>query len=184
MLDKLPYVFKGWHLKRKYVHRTIKMLQVEYGSKAPSMLRYHKHTRIETSTTWGEFYCSLCKKLINLLLNNRIMSCCHLDIKALEVTEQGRMGSKLKMVTPNHIKHKPVDCNASPLIKKFEKHTNLKVADVDDEVADEVEDSGTSGVLTPMPPFSSLLSRTGGDTATSTSCHLDEPHSHSPSEAS
>ena len=32
---------------------TIKMFQVEYGSKAPSMLRYHKHARIETSTTGG-----------------------------------------------------------------------------------------------------------------------------------
>ena len=126
MLDQLPYMFKSWHLKRRHVYITIKMLQVEYWSKVPSMLRYHKHTRIETSTTRGGFYCSLSKKLINLLLNNRMMSCCYLDIKVLEVTEQGRTGSKLKMVTPNHIKHKPVGWNASPLIKKLEKHTNLK----------------------------------------------------------
>ena len=127
MVDELTYMFKSWHLKRRYVHITIKMLQVEYWPKAPSMLRYHKHTRIETSTTGGGFYCSLSKKLINLLLNNRMMSCCHLDIKVLEVTEQGRMGYKLMMVTPNHIKHKPIGGNASPLIKKFEKHTKLKI---------------------------------------------------------
>ena len=133
----------------------IKMLQIEYGMKAPSTLRYHKHARIETSTTRGGFYCSLSKKLINLLLNNRMMSCSCLDIKVPEVTEQGRMGSKLKMVAPNHIKHKPVGCNASPLIKKFEKHTNLKhVVDVDDEEDEEVEGSGTSGVhQPPCPPF-------------------------------
>ena len=80
MLDKLPYIFKSWHLKRRYVHITIKMLQVEYGLKAPSMLRYNKHARIETCTTRGGFYCSLSKKLINLLLNSRMMSCSCLDI--------------------------------------------------------------------------------------------------------
>ena len=69
---------------------------------------------------------ALSKELINLLLNNRMMSCRHLDIKVPKVMEQGSMGSKLKMVALNHIKHKPVGCNASPLIKKFEKHTNLK----------------------------------------------------------
>ena len=126
MLDKLPYMYKSWHLKRRYVHITIKMLLVEYGSKASSTLRYHNHARIETSATGGGFYCSLSKKLINLLLNNRMMSCSCLDITVPKVTEQGRTGSKLKMVTPNHIQHKPVGCNASPLIKKFEKHTNLK----------------------------------------------------------
>ena len=145
----------------------IKMLQVEYVSKAPSKLSYQKHARIETSTTWGGFYCSINKKLINLPLNNRVMSCSHLDTKVLEVMEQGRMGSKLKMVTPNHIKHKPIGCNASPLIKKFEKHTNLKVADVDDDEEEEVKGSGTSGMPTPMPPFSSQFRRSGGDTATS-----------------
>ena len=143
------------------------MLQVEYGSKAPSMCRYHKHARIETSATRGGFYCSLSKKLIKLLLNNRMMSYSHLDIKVPTVIEQGGMGSKLKMVIPNHIQHKPIGCNASPLIKKFEKHTNLKAADVDDEETEEAEDSSTSGVLTPMPSLSPSLSRTGGDTATS-----------------
>ena len=126
MQDKLPYMFKSWHLKGRYVHIMMKMLQVEYGSKASSMLRYHKHARIETSASRGGFYCSLSKKLINLFLNNRMMSCSCLDIKVSEVMEQGRMGSKLKVVTPNHIQHKPVRCNASPLIKKFKKHTNLK----------------------------------------------------------
>ena len=126
MLDKLPYMFKSWHLKRKYMHIMIKMLQVKYGLEAPSMLRHHKHTRIEASTTRRGFSCSLSQKLINLPLNNRMMGCCHLDIKVSEVMEQGRMGPKWKMVTPNHIKHSPVGCNASALIKKFEKHTNLK----------------------------------------------------------
>ena len=125
LLDKLPYSFKSWHLKRRNVHITIKMLKIEYWSEAPSSLRYHKYTRIETGTTWEGFYCSLAE-VINLLLNNRMMSCRHLDIKVLKVTEQGRTGSKLKMVALNHIKHKPVGCNASPLIQKSEKHTNLK----------------------------------------------------------
>ena len=104
MLDKLPYMCESWHSIRRYVHITIIMCQVEYGSEAPSTLRHCKHTRIETSTTWRGFYCSLSKKLINLLLNNRMISYCHLDIKMPEVTEQGRMGPKLKMVTQNHIK--------------------------------------------------------------------------------
>ena len=139
--------------------------RVKYGSKAPSTLRYNKHARIETSTTRRGFNCSLSKKLINLPLNNRMISCHCLDIKVPEVMEQGRMRPKLKMVTPNHIKHKPVGCNASPLIKKFEKHTSLNAADVDDEEAEETEGSGTSGLQ-------------------QTSCYSDEPHSHSPSEAS
>ena len=119
MMDMLLYMSKSWNLKRGYMHITIKMLQVKYGSEAHSTLGHHKHARIETSTTRGGFNCSLSKKLINLPLNNRMMSCSHLDIKLLEVTKQGRMGPKLKMVTLNHIKHKPVGCNASPLIKKF-----------------------------------------------------------------
>ena len=119
MLDKLLYMFKSWHLKGRYVHIMIKMLQVEYGLNATTMLRYHKHARIETSTTRRGFNCSLSKKLINLPLNNRMMSCYHLDIKVPEVTEHGRTGSKLKMVTLIHIQHKPEGCNASPLIKNL-----------------------------------------------------------------
>ena len=125
MLDKMPYMFDSWHLKRRFMHIMIKMLQVKYGSEVPSTLRKHKHAKIETSTTRRGFNCSLSKKLINLPLNNGMMSCSHLDIKLPEVTEQGVIGPKLKMVTPNHIKHKPVRSNASPLIKKSEKHTNL-----------------------------------------------------------
>ena len=131
------------------------------------MLRNYRHTRIETSTTRRGFNHPLSKNLINLLLNNRMMSCSHLDIKLLEVTEQGRTGPKLKMVTPNHIKHKPVGCNASPLIKNLKSIPTSKSADVDDEEADEAEGPGTSGVLTPMAPLSPSLNRTGGDTATS-----------------
>ena len=125
-MDNLPYMFKSWHLKRRYMHIMIKMLLAKYRLQAPSMLRHHKHARIETSTTRRGFNCFLTKKLIKLPLNNKMMSCCHLDIKLPEVMEQGRVGPKLKMVTLNYIKHKPVGCNASPLIKKFEKHTNLK----------------------------------------------------------
>ena len=133
----------------------IKMLQIEYATKAPSMLRYHKHARKETRTTRAGFYCSLSKKLINLLLNNKMMSCSCLDIKVPEVMEQGRMGSKLKMVAPNHIKHKPVGGNAFPLIKNLKSIPTWNFADVDDEEDEEVEGCGTLGVPTPMPTFPS-----------------------------
>ena len=98
------------------MHITIKMLEVKYEAEATIILRNHKHARIESSTTRRRFNCSLSKQLICLLLNNGMMSCSCLDIELSEVMEQGRMGPKLKMVTPNHIKHKPVGCNASPLI--------------------------------------------------------------------
>ena len=126
MLNKLPNMSNSWHLIRRYMHITIKMLQIKYGPEATSTLRNHKHARIETSTTIRWFNCSLSKQLIHFLLNNGMMSCSHFDIELLEVTEQGRTGPKLKMVTLNHIKHKPVICNVSPLINIFEKHTNLK----------------------------------------------------------
>ena len=70
----------------------IKTLQVNYGPEATSMLRNHKHARIETSTTRRWFNHSLSKQLIHLLLNNGMMSGSHLDIKLSEVMEQGRMG--------------------------------------------------------------------------------------------
>ena len=63
------------------------------------------------------------------------------------------MGPKLKMVTPNHIKYKPVGCNASPLIKNLKSRSTRKAADVDDEEDEEAEGSGKSGVPTPMLPF-------------------------------
>ena len=51
------------------------------------------------------------------------------------------------------------------MIKKFEKHTNLKkIADEDDE---EAEDHDKSGAPSPMDPFPPSVGRTGGDTATS-----------------
>ena len=126
MLDKLPYMSKSRQLKRRYMHIAIKMLQDKYGSEVPSMLRNHKHARIETSTTRRWFNHSLSKKLINLLLNNGRMSCSQLDIKLLEVMEHGRIRPQLNKVTSNHIKHKRVGCNASPMTTKSEKHTNLK----------------------------------------------------------
>ena len=126
MLNKLPHMSDSWHLKRRYKHITIKMLQVKCGLEDTSTPRNHYHTGIETSTTRRWFNCSLNKQLIHLLLNNGMMSGSHLDIKLPEVRKQGRTGLKLKMLIPNHIKHKPVSSYASPLIKKFEKHINLK----------------------------------------------------------
>ena len=84
------------------------------------------------------------------------MSGSHLDIKLLEVTEQGRMGSELKMVTPNYIKHKPVRCNASVMLdqKIWKAYQPEKTADEDDE---EAEDHDTSGMPTPMYPFLLVL---------------------------
>ena len=78
----------------------IKTLQVKYGLEATSMLRNHNDARIETSTIRRWFNHSLSKQLIHLLLNSGMMSGSHLDIKLPEVMEQGRMGPKLKMVTP------------------------------------------------------------------------------------
>ena len=49
-----------------------------------------------------------------------------LTLNCWKLWNKGALRPKLKMVTLNHIKHKPVRCNASPLIQKFEKHTNLK----------------------------------------------------------
>ena len=53
----------------------------------------------------------------------------------------------LKMVTLNHIKHKPVRSNTSPLIQKMESIHTWKTKDEDYE---EAEDCNTSGVLTAM----------------------------------
>ena len=72
MVDKLPYMSKSRHLLR-CMYIMIKMLQVKNGSEAPSMLRNHKHTTIEASTTRRGFNHSRSKKLINLLLNNRMI---------------------------------------------------------------------------------------------------------------
>ena len=104
MLNKLQDVSFSWHLKRRYMHITIKMFQVKYMLEATSIPKNHKYTRIETSTTRRCFNCSLSKQLI--LLNNGMMSGSCLNIKLLEVMQQGRTGLKLKMVTLNHIKHK------------------------------------------------------------------------------
>ena len=145
----------------------IKTLKVKYGSKAPSTCRYHKHATIETSTTRRGFYCSLSKKLTKCPLNNRMMSHHCLDIKVLEVMEQGRTGPKLKTVTPNHIKHKPVGCNASLLIQKFEKHTNLKHCRCRWWGGWRSWGLWHIRSTDPHAPLSSRLSRTGGDTATS-----------------
>ena len=54
----------------------------------------------------------------HFLLYNGMMLCSCLNIKPLEITQQGRMRPKLNMVTLNHIKHKPVGSKAPPLIQK------------------------------------------------------------------
>ena len=166
MLDKLPYMSKSRHLKRKFMHITIKILQVKNVSEAPSMLRNHKHATIETSTIQRGLNHSLSKKLINLLLNNGMMSCSHLDIKLPEVMEQGRLGPKLKMVTPNHIKQKPIGCNASPLAKKFEKHTSLKSCRCRWQGGWRSWRLWHIRSANPQGPLSPSLSKTGGNTAT------------------
>ena len=89
------------------------------------MFRNNKHTQIETSSTRRWFNDCIRKQHINLL-NNGMVSCSHLHIELLEITEQGRAWPKLKMVTLNHIKHTPVRSNASQLIQEMVKHTNLK----------------------------------------------------------
>ena len=109
---------------------------------------------VEASTTWEGFYCSLSKKLINLLLNNRMMSCSCPDIKVLKVKEQGRKGSKLKMVAQTIFSTDLLDVMLLHWSKNLNSIPSWKVAD--DEEDEEVEGfgmSGTSGVLTPTPPF-------------------------------
>ena len=102
------------NLKRRYMQIMIKLLKVKYGPEATSMLRNHNMLEIETSTTRRWFNYSLRKQLIHLLLNNGMMSHSCLDIELWK--DQGRMIPKLKMVTLNHFKHKPIRSNASPLI--------------------------------------------------------------------
>ena len=126
MLNKLPDMSDSRHLKIRSVQITIKLLKVKYGPEATSLLRSNKHTGKEIITTRRWFNCSIRKQSIHLLLKNGMMSCNHLHIELLEVTEQGKVWPKLKMVTLNHIKHKPVRSKASPLIQKMGKHTNLK----------------------------------------------------------
>ena len=120
MLSKLLDMSNSRHLKRWYMQIMIKILKVKYGLEAASALRNNKHTGIKTNTTRRWINCSLRKQLIHLLLNNGMMSCSHLYIELPEVTEQGRAWPKLKMVTLNHIKDKPVRSNALPLIQKWE----------------------------------------------------------------
>ena len=126
MLNKLLDIKDSRHLKRGYMQMTIKPLKVKYGPETTSILKNKKPTEIGTSTTRRWFNHSLRKQLIHLLVNNGMMSCSHFHIKLSDIMEQGRMGPKLKMVTLNYIKHKPARCNASSLIQKMGKHTNLK----------------------------------------------------------
>ena len=164
MPNKLPDISYSWHLKRRYMHITIKTLQVKYGPEAISTFRNHKHVRIETSTTRRWFNHSLSKQLIFLLLNNGMMSGSHLDIKLLEVIEQWRIGLKLMMVTPNHNKHKSVNVMLLHWSKNLKIIPNWKTANEDDE---EAEDHDAWWVLTPTDPFPPSVCRTGGDIATS-----------------
>ena len=131
------------------------------------MLRYHKHARIETSTTWGGFYCSLSKKLINLLLNNRMMSCSHFDIKVPKSQKEGGWDISWRWWPRTILSTNLLDIMLLHWSKNLKSIQTWNTADVDDEEDEEVEGCGTSGALTPTPTFPSSLSRTGGNSATS-----------------
>ena len=94
----------------------IKLLKVKHGQVIISTLRNNKHIGIEKSTSRRWFYSSLGKQLIYFLLDNGMMSCSCLNIELLKIMEQGKIRPKLKMLTLNHIKHKPVGRNALSLI--------------------------------------------------------------------
>ena len=137
----------------------IKMLQVKYGQEVTSTLRNHKHARIETSTTRRWFNCSSTSFWITgwWVVVALTLNCQNLQNK-------GGWDQSWRWWLPNHIKHKPVICNASPLIKKFEKHTNLKNC--------RCRWWGGWGPwhirsATSMDPFPPSFSRTSGDIATS-----------------
>ena len=78
-----------WYLKRWYMQITIKMLQVTYRLDATSMLRNHKHARIETSTTRRWFNHSLSKQLICLLLNNGWWATATLTLNCQKLLNKG-----------------------------------------------------------------------------------------------
>ena len=88
-LNKLPDMSDSWHLKRRYMHIMIKMLQVKYGAEATSTFRNHKHARIETSTTRRWFNCSFSKQLIYFLLNNRMIVAATLTLNCLKLQNNG-----------------------------------------------------------------------------------------------
>ena len=74
------------------------------------------------------------------------------------------MRPKLKMVTLNHIKHRPVESNTPPLMQTWESIPTYITEEDDD---DEAVDCSTSGTPTPMAPLLPKVSRTGRDTTTS-----------------
>ena len=88
-----------------------------------------------------------------------MMSCSCLDIELLEMTEQGRRKSKLKMVILHHIKDKPVESNVPPLIYKLGSVATCTTEDDDDEVVD----CSTSGMPSSMADLFPRVSRTGED---------------------
>ena len=120
-MNKLLDMPDSSHLNKRDVQIQIKLLKVMYWLERPPICLGTTNNWIETSTTRRWFYSSLSKQLIHFLLNNGIMICSCLHIKQPEITEQGRVWPKLKMVTLNHIKHKPVWSNAHPLIQKLGK---------------------------------------------------------------
>ena len=56
------------------------------------------------------------------------------------------MALKLKMVTFNHIKYKPVGSNASPLILNF---GSVPTCATDEDDVDDIVDCNTSGMPSP-----------------------------------
>ena len=106
-LNKWPDMSDNRHLKGRYMQIMITLLKVKYGPKTTSILRNNEHIGRETSTMRRCFYHSLSKQLIHFLLNNGMMSCSCLHINQLEITEKRRAWPTLKVVSLNHIKHKP-----------------------------------------------------------------------------
>ena len=107
----------------------MKQLKVKYGLKTPSMLK-NKHTGIENRWFYSSF-----SEHHPLLLDNGMMSYSCLNIELLEIMEQGRTWTNLKMVIMNYIKQKPVGSNAPPLVKKWESIPTCIIED-DDEAVD------------------------------------------------
>ena len=114
------------------------------------------HTRIETSTTRRGFNYSLSMKLINLLLNNGMMSCSCLDIKlpnCQKLWNKGGWDLSWRWWPQTILSINLLDILLLHWSKYLKSMPTWKAADVEDEEAEEAEDSGTSGVPTPMAPF-------------------------------
>ena len=80
------------------------------------MHRNHKNIGVKTKTTSQWFNLPLGYKLLHFLLDNRMMNQSNLNVKLVKIMEQWRLGPKVDIVAFNHIKHKHIGSNVSPLI--------------------------------------------------------------------